>query len=29
MSCGADIVAVTSWMTDEMAKLNSLLVKKD
>jgi 4-hydroxy-2-oxoheptanedioate aldolase len=25
VNCGADIVAVTAWMSGEMAKLNSLL----
>ena len=25
MNCGADIVAVTAWMTDEMSKMKGLL----
>jgi len=28
MNCGADIVAITAWMSDEMNKLKMLLEKK-
>jgi len=27
MNCGADIVAVTAWMSSEMARLQTLLEK--
>ena len=29
MNCGADIVAVTSWMTAEMAKMKALLEQQN
>jgi len=28
MNCGADIVAITAWMSGEMAKLKELLAQK-
>jgi 4-hydroxy-2-oxoheptanedioate aldolase len=27
MNCGADIVAITAWMTGEMSKMKALLEK--
>jgi 4-hydroxy-2-oxoheptanedioate aldolase len=29
MNCGADIVAVTAWMSSQLAKMKALLEKKD
>ena len=29
MNCGADIVAITKWMGDEMGKLRGLLAERN